>query len=276
MWLQLGILAVFTCGYVAYFTIQKARTDIIFFQSSTWWSVLSTYYHYFFFYFEPAIPTLFTILGVPFIIMVLGLAFWAVDRKLDNILLFLIVIIPPFAGMLVNLVVAPVYHHRYFTMGAWAIFILLPMAWVKLIDKKREIIALIVIIFTMLMVGLNLVNYFVSQNNDIIKSFDTMKSIGCNSIILHESTMSLEPMLYYSQLNNCNFTEYIYQNLTVKQENAIGYDAIDRNFYKRDNMDGIDKFYFFEFMHLMDTSGFTCWNVLNMTGIKLLRCVSNV
>jgi hypothetical protein len=122
----------------------------------------------------------------------------------------------------------------------------------------------------------NLVNYFQTSNTELVDGYSILRDeVGCQSgvYIIHESTVSLEPTLYYDQIYGCNFKERVLQNMTFNQQNAVGYDAINRGYYKIDNLDDIDDFYYYNANNLIDISGFRCMDIFNMTGIKISRCL---
>jgi hypothetical protein len=113
------------------------------------------------------------------------------------------------------------------------------------------------------------------SDTELIDGYQGMISqVGCQSgaYIIHESPASLEPTLYYDQIYGCNFKERVMQNMTVRQENAIGYDAINRIYYKISSLDGIDEFYYYNANNRIDTTEFYCQDLFNMTGIKISRC----
>lgn len=222
----LGIL-VFT-----YFLFQKARIIGMWFPDSNWFSLLSTFHYYFFHPNTGAVPGIESWVGIAFTLFILGSCVWYSFRKGEKYLwLLLVVIIPPFIGMVINLFVFKVYHHRFFLFGAWAIFALIGS---MMEDRSLNKLFRIVLTITMMCFLLfHFVAWASTPNTELKEASMVIGENWCTEDlpVLHESMFSGLPLEYY--LQGCNLENYIYADFPVKGLNSGGGDAIDHKFIFR-------------------------------------------
>ena len=273
---------------LVYFYFQRMRIVTMWFKDSDWFSMLSTYNYYFFHSFGESVPAINSWFGVLFIVLcfvLIGIGIGRSKGKEKKYMMWMLLfcIVPPFIGMIINLFVMKVYHHRFFIFAAWMFLFLVSYSIHKI---KRNYVKAIICIFMLSIMIFNVHTYWTTFNPELIGAADKLKEVGCNEdiYVLHESVFSMFPSMYYNQVNNCTkLKEYVLTpesaygfSIPNKMLNSVGFDAVNRTEVLFNNTDALqfaDKgFYYFKHKGKIGNDTFDCKNIYSSDGLWLDKC----
>jgi uncharacterized membrane protein len=264
---------------VIYFYLQRQRIEGMWLLGSSWLSLPSTWYYSFFHSFGSSISDMNTYLGFVFLLFVFLFILMyfrklenGIEKKMSFFLLFWFLSVS-FLGMVINIFVMKVYHHRLFFFEAWILLLLLSrsIVYLKLYDKKRvAVIALNFAMIAILIFGLfQIYQYTNTIPRELAIVSERMNGLGQHNVVLHESPFSSLAAMYYAP----NQEHFVFTDLTDKELASAGGDAIRKDHLIRDmsQMD-VPVYYYYEHDGNLRKTGYNCSIILEADGLSLTRC----
>jgi hypothetical protein len=213
--------------------------------------MLSTFHYYYFHSFGTAIPTINTWAGIifvlsMFVVVAIGIKLSHGELKKNMLFFALVMVIPPFLGMAINLFIMKVYHHRFFIFAFWAIYILLAWSLVNIANRRRVYgVLLFAVMFVM---AINLVTYWTTFDVELAEGSKVFRDSGCHSglPVVHETMFSMMSSKYYNEIYGCNVKDYVWADWPQKALNSGGFDSIDvSERFANEDVSQFPEFYYF-------------------------------
>ena len=233
---------------VIYFFMQRARIIGMWFKQSDWFSMLSTIYYSFFHSNKGVVSNIDTVFGLIFLAVCFFMIAWylsvirAKEEKRIVLFLTLMFLLPITIGMVINLFIYPVYHHRFFLFTGWVFILLVARSFYVLLNKysyedRKVLFSVVSVIFFLVLtfVLYNFLSYLTTQNYELRNAAEYLidhEAEFDGMVIMHESPWSMMPMMYY--LRNANYQNFMYTEVPEKALRSAGGDVIPKSRIIRD------------------------------------------